>query len=224
MMKWQFRLAVMILSGLMAGCTSIKSTFVERKPYGCGWDTRHLRGVPITVKVPTHLEVKVKETHYMSVRDGKETLILLPGGKRLATRSVEVNTRLKDEVFTVDFVKPAAGMADTKTSYHNQYFKKITGAVKDETIQDITNAFSGIVRKVGALPGGVKLTAGDLNKARIRAHEATIAVQLFEVHDPLLEEKIRGFVSPYVTDCFPPCNPGHAPGLIEARPKPGLEE
>ena len=42
-----------------------ESTHVVHKPRECTWETKKLHGVPITVKVPSQLEVRVIETKYL---------------------------------------------------------------------------------------------------------------------------------------------------------------
>ena len=110
-----------------AGCTSVSSTYITRNPFGCGWKTKYLRGAPVTVWVPSHLELRVTETRYLFngelVMDGKEPL---------TTRGVEIFVREKKEVFTVDFVRTGGGTAEVTADYHkDQYFSKSTGSIED---------------------------------------------------------------------------------------------
>src|SRR5437868_3384845 len=113
--------------GLLAltGCTSIRSTHVMHNPRECTWDKKHLHGIPITVKVPSQLEVRVVETKFLL--DGRMLLTLDDVTKvPLATRRVETDVREKDEIFTVDFVRPAAGVSELEADIKNQYFTSIT--------------------------------------------------------------------------------------------------
>ena len=53
------------LGGATIGCRSAVSTHVIPDSECGGWTTKKLRGVPVTVKVPTHLEVRVIEERYL---------------------------------------------------------------------------------------------------------------------------------------------------------------
>src|SRR5690349_6334477 len=110
-MKAPSMFAIFAIFGLF-GCMSVSSTNVTRNPFGCGWTTKHLRGAPVTVSVPSHLEIRVKEIRYIYGDallmdkvpiqvDGAVALKEVPA----VTREVEVFVREKKEVFTVDFVR-----------------------------------------------------------------------------------------------------------------------
>src|SRR5436309_2277042 len=68
--RWR-REAVPVLLGCCAalGCRSSVSTHVERGPLGFGWTTTKMAGVPVTVKMPTHLRVEVIEQQYLNADD-----------------------------------------------------------------------------------------------------------------------------------------------------------
>jgi hypothetical protein len=201
------------LSGASA-CTSISSTHVKRNPEACGWDTKHLRGVPITVKVPTHLELKVIETQYLF---GNSPICV--NGIPHATRRVEHTVREKDEIFTVDFARPAAGTGSADITFEGQYLKSVNGSIDDRTLRDITGAIKNIFGTLGKLPGAqppIALTGlkgiGDV--AEIQAIDSVIADRLFDVTDPMLAEHVREFVHTYLNGCAVPC-----PGAFDDNPR-----
>ena len=100
----------------------MSSTYITKNPFGCGWQTKHLRGAPVTVWVPSHLEIRIKENRYLF--DG--TLVMDETGKAATTRHVEIQVREKREVFTVDFVRPGAGTAEITADFKNQYLSNVT--------------------------------------------------------------------------------------------------
>jgi hypothetical protein len=197
--------ALALFLATATGCTSISTTHVKRDPFTCGWDTKHLRGVPVTVKVPTHLEVRVIETQYLF---GRSPITI--HGVPFATRRVEYAVREKDEIFTVDFVRPAAGTGSADISFDGQYFKTVNGNIDDRTLRDITAGIKNIFGTIGKLPGakapialtGLK-TVADVTD--IKTIDSVIAVRLFDVNDPGMVELVHEFLQTYLTGCTPPC-------------------
>lgn len=54
------------LFGMFFGCTSVESTMVTRDEANQHWERHNcLNGIPITLKVPTHLKVYVFHKHYL---------------------------------------------------------------------------------------------------------------------------------------------------------------
>src|ERR1051325_1899316 len=225
----QCALAVSTLVGLI-GCTSVSSTYITRNPFGCGWKTKHLRGAPVTVTVPSHLEVRVKEVRYMYngalLKDkvpqqvGADVVLTeVPA----VTREVEVFVREKKEVFTVDFVRPAGGIGDFTIDFNDkeQYFTRVKGDVTDETIKDITAAVKNITGQIGKLPGAKAplALASALPNVRdaqnITRIESVIATRLFDIHDPQIQEDIHEFLHRHLNGCQLPCPP-QVPGLMPA--------
>ncbi len=198
-------LKVIAVAGLaailgMTGCASAVSTHVTPDPEKCGWRKKRLEGVPITVKVPTHLEIQVVERCYLN-SDGSKSVIS-------PARFVNVNVREKDQVFTVDAVRPASGTLNYLATFQGQYFKTFNSKVEDKTIQSITDAITGITGELGKLPKakstGFSKSADD---AKIPYVESLVAVREFDVHDPNLECEVRDFLHTYIcfVECPKPC-------------------
>ena len=54
------------LFGLSTGCASVESTMVTRDETNQYWERHNcLNGIPITIKVPTHLKLYVFHKHYL---------------------------------------------------------------------------------------------------------------------------------------------------------------
>src|SRR4051812_47436943 len=66
------------LLAVCAGCTSIESTMVTRDESNQNWERHNcLNGIPITLKVPTHLKLYVYQKYYLEKvkdKDGLDTL------------------------------------------------------------------------------------------------------------------------------------------------------
>lgn len=152
-----------LLTASLLGCTSVKSTALNRtetdvfignsngKPRAhCA--ARPFNGVPITLRVPTHLDVVIKEKIYLKLGEEKGSLSRLKADKR----SLFVETQIieTDKVFTVDPKRPAAGQLDYTMKFgadesgadggkdNSQYFSSIKSRIQDDTIKDITGALS----------------------------------------------------------------------------------
>src|SRR5713101_2306612 len=121
-----------------AGCHSVQSTQIERSPEECGWKLTRLYGIPITVKLPSHLEIKIVENRYY-IPDLNDFL-RDPSNNIVTTRHVLYEVREKDEVFTVDTMRPAAGTAEVHATMDSQYFTSLKGKIEDKTIEAITNS------------------------------------------------------------------------------------
>lgn len=85
-----------------SGCTSFRSTIMNRysndvlRPQS---ETRTARGVPVKLKVPTHMEVKIVETYYLGTVTGEPK-------KTLALTDKKLRIPAKYDLANPDFVKP----------------------------------------------------------------------------------------------------------------------
>src|SRR5262245_53931208 len=119
-MRATYLLQTALLGLAVVSCSSIKSTHVERAKEFCGWQTTHMRGIPTTLEVPHHFKISVIDTYYEkagSVLRDTNCAAGLPHNvppPLVKTRSVEVVVENTKEIFTVDFVRPAAGTLTTK--------------------------------------------------------------------------------------------------------------
>jgi len=98
---------LLLLFPLCFGCSSIKTTVYDRLED----DTivanpdQHLKGVPVSLKVPTHLELMVEERTFWRV-EGTE---MIPVTSCRPTRTVSHDIKYTEKIFLVDPVRPAAG-------------------------------------------------------------------------------------------------------------------
>jgi hypothetical protein len=172
-----------------AGCTSMRSVMLHRNECNTGWEkTRHLPGVPITLKVPTHLQIVVLEKHYLvrSANDYKRIELPVP------VRRVETEFKYTDRIFTVDFKRPAAGTLDLKVRFkdQDQYFQEIQQRVVDETIQDVAKLIGAIAPR-GVVGPAMAAAAAPQDLVEI---ETVVAVGWFEIDDPNFEQQVANFL------------------------------
>ena len=230
---------------LAAGCRSATSTHVMPNPYVGGWDTKKIRGVPITVKVPTHLEVRVIEKRFykpstnvevdaeLAYRTAVEKRGATPDdmtnamtaktaalnhlvvrdkhGNPLAVRVVRHDMREKDQLFTVDAVRPAAGTMANSSEFTNsknpQFFSAFNSEVEDKTIPTITSLVPQLPTVLGNL-AKAKGTSDAILAAEASdmvVVEHLVAVHVFDVNDPCLTQNVQAFLDTYLNGCTTPC-------------------
>ena len=185
---------------LLIGCRSAMSTHVVPDPVEGGWKTVRMRGIPVTVKMPTHLEVRVIERRYLA-----------PGTfeKFHTALIVEHEIREKDQVFTVDSVRPAAGNLTYSAKLENANSKQFDSKIEDKTIQDITKLVPKLPDVLANLKkaSAVSLTNGNVPEVSesVMRVDSLVAVKVFDVHDPNLSACVQAFLDQYVNACTPPC-------------------
>ncbi len=220
--------AVGLTAGLygLVGCRSAVSTHVAPAPGGVGWETRKLRGVPVKVTLPTHLEITVIEQQFYDPA-GKVLLSGTDGVSVLKGRRVEVAVRERDQIFTVDAVRPAAGKLTYTAEFENQYFKSFNTKVEDQTIQDITKVIGNLAPTIEkARAGAAKSLAVAGGAANVKPIESVVASQIFDLRDPGLESRVQQFLQTYVNGCadcpVPPVVVTAAPVVLEAPAVPAV--
>jgi hypothetical protein len=206
------------ITALVAGCTSISSTVLNRqdddvfvgnsngRPRGDG-QPRPFKGVPMTIRVPTHLDIAIKENIL---------LFRAPNGRmqriKTAKRSLFVEPKCieTDKVFMVDVKRPLAGALNYKLVFgsnvsggpdNSQYFNEVKTHLADTTIQDVNTALGSI------LPLVAKLAAGDTNPSAppldstIATEVRTVAWKRFDLDAPDLHQQVAAFVEQHLNCC-----------------------
>lgn len=215
------RLTIVLLASL-AGCNSISSTMLNRTDsdfyvgnsngYTKGdGQSRPFKGVPITVRVPTHLDVAVKES-VMFAKDTQDKLYQLTSSKRHIF--VEANLVETDKVFTVDPKRPAAGTLTQTLTFGNkgatssdpdnsQYFKTIAYNIQDNTIKEVNNSLNTLLPLLGKKPTTAKETAGGGENLSIIQDEVVgvIAWKRFDLDAPDFEAQVECFIEQHLNQC-----------------------
>jgi hypothetical protein len=173
----------------------MSSTMVTRDESNQTW-TRHqcLQGVPITLKVPTHVKVYVIEHHYLQrVKDEKDVVrtqrLTLP----YVVRDFAQEFIYTEKIFTVDFRRPAAGTYNLRLDMtDDQYIEKVQHDVTDRTITDVGK----LIKEVA--PGGLFPTLrSEPGDPEDYLHEVTsvVAVGIFEIDAPDFEQQLTAFLN-----------------------------
>ena len=180
------RLVGLLTLMAVTGCTSISSTMLTRNECNTGWNKiKHLKGVPITLKVPTHLKVYVYDRHFIKP-DGSFV------ESRFPIRDFATEFIMAEKIFTVDFKRPAAGAYNLDLDMtEDQYIQKISHDVTDQTIKDVSSLIQGL----GQMGLSLAHDTGTEGAPQIEEIKSVAAVGVFEVDDPLFEDKVTTFIN-----------------------------
>jgi hypothetical protein len=209
------------------GCTSMSSTFMQRQEddqllgisngkLGTHNHARPFKGIPVTLKVPTHLDLSIVET--LLVVEKEVTVPDKPNQKILEVKQLESGIRNinifphvvhSDKVFTVDPKRPAAGNLDYTLQFDkdSQYFKSIAYHNVDETINDINAVIatlkpSNSEKKASPTTAPKEEKIKEENKTKdVKEITRTLAWKRFDLQARDLEEQIAVFVSEHLSDC-----------------------
>lgn len=234
----RFLLMIALLSIMsLTGCTSIRSTMLLRTDNNsyvgnsngsarCDGAARPFKGVPITVELPTHLDVSITETYYLfagiapATTNSADVAASLQEAVPSARRNLGVKAELvkTKKLFTVDFKRPAAGVLSYNAKFAGQYFDAINNKIEDRTINDTADAIATVLPKLASLTAAKKGTDGTTGSElqnRVIKGERVVAFRRFDLNSPTFEDDVEQFVNQHLNcdDCFgnPLNNPAHFP-------------
>jgi hypothetical protein len=193
MLRRTYPFAVACILLAVIGCTSMTSTMLTRDESNRFWTRKGpLKGVPITLKVPTHVQLTVFERHFLvKDKDGHVVRLALP----YVVRDFSQEFIYTEKVFTVDFKRPASGTYNLGLELtDDQYIQHFRHDVTDTTIKDVTNLVTQLAPGGGGLRG---LTASGEEEVDNHCEEiqSVVAVQIFEIDAPDFEDQVAAFIS-----------------------------
>jgi|GEM_PF-7045553 len=199
-----------------SGCTSSSSTFLLRDESNSCWQTTCTRGVPITVKVPTHVKMYVYEKHYLQVLSvggvNQVQYLKLPPMRDFAQEYIYT-----EKVVTVDFKRPAAGPFNLNVKFTaDQYLDQVQQDLTDETIFRVGEFLSTIGATFKPSLGNGDGKAVNIDDI-LKEVKSVVAVGIFEVDAPDFEQQVKTFLDGYLNKCnetiFSASPAGEAPPL-----------
>lgn len=221
-------LPLLVMLACASGCTSMRSTMFHHDAVSEAWypDRPEVagvpvadRGVPITVKVTTHLRVSVVEHHYMQMNGTGVKWIDLD----VPVRSITMAPVETEKIITVDTVRPGAGTMDATLAFSGQYMDKIDYRSEDQTIRQITTIVKNFAPKglfgAATAEGGL---AKDTVPAQLKEVTSTVAHTLIALDDPGYEQQLYSFLNRHLTGCHT-CRVV-APGMKTPERRPRLTE
>jgi hypothetical protein len=185
------------LLAVCASCTSIESTMVTRDETNQFWERHNcLNGIPITLKVPTHLKVYVFHKHYLEATEDpvKKKTVVSPVGLDIVVRDFAHEFMYTEKIFVVDFKRPAAGSSNLRINMtEEQYIDEIQHDITDETITAVTALLGSFTGADGFKPKAASAIAPSLKELR-----SLVAVGIFEIDAPDFELKLEYFIDCHV--------------------------
>lgn len=208
-MRAQNLLMIVFLVAL-TGCTSIRSLPLNRSPDDEFTKNQPIpfKGIPITMKVPTHLDVEIIETYYLQNVACFEKVTGKPDAQTYAdlreipmthrNLSVKVTPIFTEKVFTVDFKRPASGSLEYGATFGtDQYFDSIKGTVIDRTIEDVT----ALVKAAAPLAGfPTSANFGD-ELTNVIVNTRTVAFRRFDIDECYFEQSVQDFAMLHLNAC-----------------------
>jgi hypothetical protein len=189
------------------GCNSMSSTMLTRDESNQFWTRKNgLKGVPITLKVPTHVQLTLFERHFLVKNDEDLTYRLrLP----YVVRDFSQEFIYTEKIFTVDFKRPAAGTYNLRLNLtEDQYIQQFQHDVTDNTIAQVTSLVTQLVP--GGLAAQTASGAGGAVDQLVDEVQSVVAVGMFEVDAPDFEDQMAAFVNRHLNQAHdawvtPPC-------------------
>ncbi|QDV19325.1 hypothetical protein Pan153_39900 [Gimesia panareensis] len=215
-----FPVLLLLLFCSTSSCTSFHTTALGRLDtdslfVDCLGHKGKGKGIPVKMKVPSHVTVTVYEQQVL-IR-GKEGVKL----QSFSPPQFEVETGLAytDKVFLVDFVRPAGGTLNlintdnTKNGIEfddEQYFKGIQAEVQERTMQQVVTALETVGgfklnenKTAGAAGSTVsaQLVAPETELPNVHFEKSIVAYQRFDLARPHWEDEMNCFVRKYLGEC-----------------------
>ena len=190
----------------LAGCSSFRTIAVDRLDNDMVIvNPNHpMKGVPVSLRVPSHLELCVIETTYWEKQD-------IPGGKPTlgplhtcrATRSITHDVKYTEKVFLVDPMRPAAGTQKHGFTFQSNdsrntkdagkgYLQKVEYKIDDQTITESANLLANSLGLINALQ--TSANQAQPNKSGLVSTDRTVAFARFDINSPSYEQDVADFL------------------------------
>lgn len=173
----------------LAGCTTTQSMPLDRQPS----DQLHpsmcqaSQGIPITIKVPTHVDVYVYEKLYFNI----ESHQLTPVPMSRPNYWVDLKPIETDKVMTVDWKRPLAGsLAYSAQLGDDQYFDAIGSKIEDDTLESVTAAIQAV--------SAVRTSRKSKSPLKLHIEDRVVGYKRFDLDQPNVENDILCFVEQHL--------------------------
>jgi hypothetical protein len=170
--------------------------------------SRPYRGIPVKIKVRTHVDVYVKEKYALARVGGPksnqwEEKSLFSHEQPLRLLFVETKEIKSDQVVITDFKRPASGTIGLTMDFDDQnYFKNVGSTVNDSTITDSTALLTTVLTGTGIFKSSL---AGERNETvdtgSLLWKERVVAYQRFDINAADFEQQMEDFLNCHLNDC-----------------------
>lgn len=237
-MRSRYWLGLALLWLSATGCSSLHTTFFRRHDDDtlCKENDVPIHGVPVMVKVPTHLELRVDETIHLIKEPGKTTVqVIGPAGTTL--RSVDANLRVTEKMFVLDPKRPMSGTANYGFAFQSKpdgnsnaakdlargaaghgYLQGLKYKVDDQTLANVSTFLANIAPLLATPVARSEDAPADPLKG-VYTTRRTIAFGLFDLASPSFEDEVNAFLEEHVNRCSP-CYPNSSIHQQVATPAP----
>lgn len=216
---------LLLASATLVGCSSFRTTAINR----CDNDrlvvnpNHPMKGIPVSLRVPSHLELSVVETTYWEKKDvaGKKPT-LVPLHTCRPTRSVSHQVCFTEKIFLVDPVRPGAGTQSygftfkKSTATHPDhagkgYLEKVDYKIDDQTIKESANLLSNSLGLINALQTSASPAVP--NTSNLIATDRTVAYGRFDINSATFESEVAEFLDCHINCVSSEC--GTCPRVCE---------
>lgn len=191
-------LAISLILTYASGCKSISSQLLDRDEVNGSWRKTKLRGVPITLNVPTHVQIQIVDKTLLTAGSDRKAVLVFD--KDTKFRDVRTEFIIGKKIFMVDLKRPAAGSLDYTAEFSDQYFSKLQSKINDQTIEQTSKAIERILGKVApqgliAAPTAARQKDAAINLTEV---DSVQAAGVFDLDAPDLELQIEEFLNCYL--------------------------
>ncbi len=235
-MNYVVRHTILLCVFVLTGCTSMRSTMLNRSDdnsfakNGCP-----TKGVPVRVRVPTHLDLAVLETVYLEnqLKDESKGVKFEPVKFDRRNLRVESQLVLTEKIMTVDLKRPAAGTLEYNLGFDKdkQSLTQIESFLYDRTMRDVANMVAALVpnasqqtvpetaskeswsgSSTSAMGGTTTAAAGQPIvgtglQNRVLPVDRVVAYQRFDLNACDFEEQVASFLDRHLNQCHDCCPP-----------------
>ena len=198
-------MAVFVVAGL--GCGSIRTTPLDRSAGGhLSQDCEApLKGVPVMLRVPTHLDVTIEEVAYWyPSKNGElgpvEMDDSLGTGRHVITEIKEI-----EKMFLVDPKRVASGSGRYGFSFAGQADDAGKGYLNGSSYEAVDTTLSQSAALARAVVANFKsANKNDLavaDEAGLVTTTRTVAYRKFDLNSPTIEGDVRAFCDLYLNGC-----------------------
>lgn len=190
---------------LASGCTTYSTESLSRSPSDqLSYDNdRPLKGVPIALKVPTHVDIFIEESYFIGRNDSDQVLELTMRdrlGNPIRSLNVRPEMVHTKKIFVVDFKRAAAGATKNGLEFNaDQYLSEVSGKIEDETITQAAEAFSAIAPLLKATPTNAKGEDVRLTGSNIVSGKRVVAFRRFDIAQVDFEDAVSQFVEQHIS-------------------------
>jgi len=217
-----YRLATCLSLGVFLivvfpGCTSFRTTVLQRfanDSVAPQATNARLRGIPVKLKVPSHLLVTICEEQVILADldgdgdgdgdgDDEEMQYALVSFSPAQLR-VETELQYTDKIFLVDFRRPGGGVLNLKGAEmdEEQYFADLSAEITERTMEDISQALGTLGEAAAryrpgstnrAIPVSADTPIGEANNA-INFQASIVAMKRFDINECGWEQRMQRFI------------------------------